>query len=59
MEIHPIPSFANEELEIIADGNVEGDNDNWRWKVVGQNLELQVKISGTWVWTEKHERRVT
>ena len=58
MEIHPIPSFANETLEIIKDGNVEGDDDNWRLVVVGNNLEIQVKISGNWVWTEKIERPV-
>ena len=57
MEIYPIPSFANETMEIIKDGNAEGDDDNWRFILVGDRLELQVKIDGNWVWTEKHERR--
>ena len=58
MEIHPIPSFANETVEIIKDGNVEGDDDNWRLVVVGNNLELQVKISGNWTMVRTFERPV-
>lgn len=56
MEIRPIPSFANETMEVIKDGNAEDDDDNWRFIVVGDRLVLQVKISGTWETARKFDR---
>ena len=53
-----LPSFAKSPFEIIKDGNIKGDNDNWRWIVVGDRLVKQVKISGNWETAEKTERPV-
>ena len=35
--------------EIIKSGNAEGDDDNWGLHVNGNNLEVCVKVSGSWV----------
>lgn len=35
--------------EIIKEGNVAGDDDNWALKVEGNSLAFYVKISGNWV----------
>ncbi len=35
-------------LEIVPEGNVIGDNGNWRLIVSGTNLEIQKRLSGTW-----------
>jgi len=45
-------------VEIVKDGNVAGDNDNWRFTVVGNNLVKQVKVLGTWQNAEETERPV-
>ncbi len=34
--------------EIVKEGNLIGDNGNWRVRIVGDNLESQRKESGTW-----------
>ncbi len=34
--------------ELVKSGNVVGDDNNWSLIVVGDNCELQVKISGNW-----------
>ena len=62
MEIHPLlDPFAlardsDFRYEIIKSGNVAGDDGNWSWIVVGDNCELQVKISGVWKIARKFNR---
>ncbi len=54
MIIHPlIDSFAlhmdnDFRYEFIKSGNAIGDNGNWSLIIVGDNFEVQVKISGAW-----------
>ncbi len=36
-------------VEIIASGNVAGDDGNWRIIIVSNNLEFQKRIGGSWV----------
>ena len=42
-----------ETAELIAPGNVAGQNGNWRFAISGVNLEVEKKESGSWVqkWT--------
>jgi len=42
--------------EIIKDGNVAGDNGNWALFVNGDNLDVCVKVSGSWAISFKIER---
>ena len=39
---------ADGRYELVKPGNVVGDNDNWSFIIVGDNLEIQVKIAGNW-----------
>ncbi len=49
MELRPLPDDTHDgSVEIIADGNDEGDNGNWRLIIVGANLEFQKRIGGSW-----------
>ncbi len=43
------PDTHKGSVEIIAPGNVPGDNGNWRLIIVGANLEFQKRIGGSWV----------
>lgn len=36
-------------VEIIASGNVAGDNGNWQLIIVGNNFEVQKRIGDAWV----------
>lgn len=49
MELRPLPDDTHDgSVEIIADGNAPGDNGNWRLIIVGNNLERQKRIGGSW-----------
>ncbi len=51
MEIHPIIADVDEiysPVEIVKDGSDPGDNDNWRFSIVGNNLQVQYKVGGVW-----------
>ncbi len=54
MEIHPLIDpyalrrDADYRYEMIKDGQVAGDDGNWSLIIVGTELKLQVKVSGTW-----------
>ena len=42
-------SVANDDfLEIIKDGNVAGDDGNWRFLIVGDDIQLEHRESGVW-----------
>jgi len=41
--------ISTDSIEFVKTGNLIGDDDNWRIIMIGNNLELQRKESGTWV----------
>lgn len=36
-------------LEIVKDGNVAGDDDNWRIVIVNDDIQLEHREGGSWV----------
>lgn len=50
MKFDSLPDDTHEEsVELIASGNVAGDNGNWRIIIVSNNLEFQKRVGGAWV----------
>ena len=41
--------LQGDHIELIVDGNVAGDNGNWQAIIVGNNIEVQKRIGGLWV----------
>lgn len=48
MEVKTVHPRQGESIELIAPGNVKGDNGNWRIIIVGEKFKVQKKVSGTW-----------
>ena len=46
----------NSRYELVKSGNVVGDDGNWSLIIVGDNCELQVKVSGVWKIARKFNR---
>lgn len=49
MKFTSLPDDTHEgSVEIIVDGNGPGEDGNWRFIIVGNNLEVQKRIGGSW-----------
>ena len=43
-----LPTAVSSPEELVKEGNVVGDDGNWRRIIVGNDIKLQQKVSGIW-----------